>query len=354
MIVTKARATQLLTNSSGDCVGLIYSKGGKEEKEHGPVILATGGFGADFTQQSLLAQYRPDLMHLPTTNGEHCTGDAIKMGEAIGGRSIDLEWVQVHPTGLVEPEDPDAKIKFLAAEALRGVGGLIFDADGKRFANELGRRDYVTGEMWKNKAPFRLALNKAASDEILWHCKHYTGRGVMKYYENGDALAKDMGISVSVLEETTELHYQAAKKTEKDPDGGSFPAYPSGKSWDEPSGKTGSGKKFYHNIIPGSAVKTEEFYVAIITPVIHYCMGGLEIDCDSAVYGQDGNIIPGLYAAGEVAGGVHGNNRLGGNSLLDCVVFGRVAAKAACKWMFGAKDEFRLCPIPKEIKELTK
>merc|ERR1740139_2131051 len=103
-----------------------------------------------------------------------------------------------------------------------------------------------------------------------------------------------MGISVSVLEQTHDVHYQAAKKTEKDPDGGSFPAYPSGKSWDEPSGKTGSGKKFYHNIIPGSAVKSEPFYVAII----------------------------GLYAAGEVAGGVHGNNRLGGNSLLDCVVFG--------------------------------
>jgi len=316
--------------------------------------LASGGFGADFTQNSLLAQYRPDLMHLPTTNGEHCTGDGIKMGEAIGGKSIDLEWVQVHPTGLVKPDDPDAKIKFLAAEALRGVGGLVLDSHGKRFANELGRRDYVTGEMWKSKPPFRLCLNKAASDEIIWHCKHYTGRGVMKFYESGEALAKEMGIPVSVLEETHEAHYQAAKKTEKDPHGGSWPAYPSGKSWDEASGKTGSGKKFYHNIIPGSSVKTEPFYVAIITPVIHYCMGGLEIDCDSAVLGPSGKAIPGLYAAGEVAGGVHGNNRLGGNSLLDCVVFGRVAAQAACKWMFGAKDEFRLCPIPKEIKELTK
>merc|ERR1712079_663404 len=251
------------------------------------------------------------------------------------GKSIDLEWVQVHPTGLVKPDDPDAKIKFLAAEALRGVGGLVLDANGKRFANELGRRDYVTGEMWKNKPPFRLVLNKAASDEIHWHCKHYTGRGVMKFYESGVALASEMGIDVSVLEETHEQHYQAAKKTEKDPDGGSYPAYPSGKSWDEPSGKTGSGKKFYHNIIPGSSVKTEPFYVAIITPVIHYCMGGLEIDVDSAVVGSSGQAIPGLYAAGEVAGGVHGNNRLGGNSLLDCVVFGRVAGKACAKYMLG-------------------
>jgi len=341
-IITKARATQLLTNPAGACVGLAYEKGGVTFQEHGPVILATGGFGADFTQQSLLAKYRPDLMHLPTTNGEHCTGDGIKMGEAIGGKSIDLEWVQVHPTGLVKPDDPDAKIKFLAAEALRGVGGLVLNASGERFCNELGRRDYVTGEMWKSKPPFRLCLNKAASDEIIWHCKHYTGRGVMKYYASGEELAKDMGCPLATLEKVHEEHYQCAKKTEKDPDGGSWPAYPSGKSWDEASGKTGAGKKFYHNIIPGSAVKTEPFYVAIITPVIHYCMGGLEIDCDSAVVGANGKAIPGLYAAGEVAGGVHGNNRLGGNSLLDCVVFGRVSGRACAKYMLG-----------KDVKEVS-
>merc|ERR1712012_922785 len=145
------------------------------------------------------------------------------------------------------------------------------------------------------------------------------------------------GIELGVLEETHRIHYEAAMKTEKDPDGGNWPVYPSGKSWDEPSGKTGSGKKLYHNIIPGSAVAKEEFYVAIITPVIHYCMGGLEIDVDSAVLSTStGVAIPGLYAAGEVAGGVHGNNRLGGNSLLDCVVFGRVAGAAAAKYILGA------------------
>merc|ERR1739846_16790 len=334
-IITKATA-HTLTMEGGVCTGLVYEKGGADFNESGPVILCSGDFGADFTQNSLLAKYRPDLMHLPTTNGEHCTGDGIKMGEAIGGKSIDLEWVQVHPTGLVKPGDPDAKIKFLAAEALRGVGGLVLDANGKRFANELGRRDYVTGEMWKNKPPFRLCLNKVASDEISWHCKHYTGRGVMKFYETGADLAKDMGIPLATLEATHEEHYQAAKKTEKDPDGGSYPAYPSGKSWDEPSGKTGSGKKFFHDIIPGSAVKTEPFYVAIITPVIHYCMGGLEVDTNSLVVNAEGKSISGLYAAGEVAGGIHGNNRLGGNSLLDCVVFGRVAGRHAAEYMLGS------------------
>ncbi|CAK9008235.1 unnamed protein product [Durusdinium trenchii] len=345
-IITKAKVFKLVTEGNV-CVGCVYEKGGQNFQEFGPVILASGGFGADFTSNSLLAQYRPDLLHLPTTNGEHCTGDGIKMGEAIGAKTIDLEWVQVHPTGLVKPDDADAKIKFLAAEALRGVGGLILNADGKRFCNELGRRDYVTGEMWKSKPPFRLCLNKAASDEIIWHCKHYTGRGVMKYYSSGEDLAKDMGVDLSVLEQSHEEHYQAAKKTETHPDEGAWPAYPSGKSHDEASGKTGSGKKFFHNILPGSAVRHEPFYVAIITPVIHYCMGGLLIDTDSACVGPNDKAIPGLYAAGEVAGGVHGNNRLGGNSLLDCVVFGRVAGRAAAKYMLGA--DFK----PVDLREVS-
>merc|ERR1712232_180825 len=166
--------------------------------------------------------------------------------------------------------------------------------------------------------------------------------------------AKDMGVDIGVLEETHRIHCEAAKNTEKDPDGGSWPAYPSGKSWDEPSGKTGSGKKFYHNVLPPEKVKTEPFYVAIITPVIHYCMGGLEIDCDSAVYGKNETVIPGLYAAGEVAGGVHGNNRLGGNSLLDCVVFGCVAGRAASKYMFGADGKFRMYPLDAKDKQLSK
>merc|ERR1712113_478543 len=342
----KATVTKLL-QANGGVVGCLWEKAGVETKEYGPVILCSGGFGADFGSDSLLAKYRPDLLHLPTTNGEHCTGDAIKMGEKLGAETIDLEWVQVHPTGLVKPDDPDAKVKFLAAEALRGVGGLVFDSNGKRFANELGRRDYVTGEMWKNKPPFRLALNKAASDEIIWHAKHYTGRGVMKYYESGKALAEDMGVPLQVLVDTHQGHYEAAKKQEKDPEGGPYPAYPSGKTWDEPSGKTGSGKKFYHNIIDGAAVATQPFYVAIITPVIHYCMGGLECTVDAECIDTKTNIaIPGLYVAGEAAGGIHGNNRLGGNSLLDCVVFGRVAGRAACKYAFGSDGKFQMCPKP--------
>merc|ERR1712178_278358 len=196
----------------------------------------------------------------------------------------------------------------------------------------------VTGEMWKNKPPFRFCLNKAAGEEIIWHCKHYTGRGVMKFYDSGAELAKDMGVPLKTLEDEHEQHYQASQKAAKDPEGGSWPAYPSGKSGDAASGPTGSGKKFYHNVIPGSKVAMEPFYVAIITPVIHYCMGGSEVNAKGQVMSANGP-IPGLYAAGEVAGGVHGNNRLGGNSLLDCVVFGRVTAREAAKVMLGDEAE---------------
>merc|ERR1711918_139723 len=112
----------------------------------------------------------------------------------------------------------------------------------------------------------------------------------MKYYPSGAELAKDMGVDLQVLIDTHDQHYQAAKKMEKDPDGGSWPAYPTGKSWDDASGPTGSGKKFYHNIIPGSAVASEPFYVAIITPVIHYCMGGLEVTADAECISGNGQV----------------------------------------------------------------
>lgn len=85
-------------------------------------------------------------MTLPTTNGSHCTGDGIKLALGAGADTYDLHCVQVHPTGLVDPNDRDAKVKFLAAEALRGSGGIILDSEGKRFCDELGKRDYVLVE----------------------------------------------------------------------------------------------------------------------------------------------------------------------------------------------------------------
>merc|ERR1712228_775413 len=88
-------------------------------------------------------------------------------------------------------------------------------------------------------------------------------------------------------------------------------------------------------------VPDEPFFVAIITPVIHYCMGGLQTTVDGECI-RGNAALPGLFVAGEAAGGVHGNNRLGGNSLLDCVVFGRVAGRAASTYMSGSDGRFRM------------
>merc|ERR1719310_2190809 len=306
-VLMKTKVTKLLKDSAGAVIGVEFEQeDGKVGQEFGPVVIGTGGFGADFASDSLLAKHRPDLLNLPTTNGDHCTGDGHKMGEGIGAKTVDLEWVQVHPTGLVHPEEPDAKVKFLAAEALRGVGGVLLDANGKRFCNELGRRDYVTGMMWKNQGVtygnctgFFLCLNTKASNEIQWHCKHYKGRGLMRFYNNMGELAKK--------------YKEVAAKQTSDPDNGPYEAYGGGKSWDT------WGKKFFHNL-PVEA--SDAFHVAIVTPVIHYCMGGVKINADAEALTADGKVIGGLYSAGEAAGGIHGNNRLGGNSLLDCVVYG--------------------------------
>ncbi|KAI9266403.1 FAD binding domain-containing protein [Helicostylum pulchrum] len=314
-IIKKAKVESLIKDASGQVIGVEYIMVGKGAdntifKEYGPVILATGGYAADFTDSSLLQKHRPELYNLSTTNGDHCTGDGIKMAAAVGANTIDLEKVQVHPTGLVDPNEPDAKVKFLAAEALRGCGGLLLNADGDRFCDELGHRDYVTGMMNKNKFPIRLVLNTAASKEIEWHCRHYAGRGLMKRFESGEALAKEMGISPQHLEQTFETYNKIADGKVKDP-------------W---------GKRFFHNV---PIKMTDYFYVAHMQPVLHYTMGGVEITPEAEIKSANGVPIPGLFATGEMCGGVHGANRLGGSSLLGCVVFGRVAGETAAKHLFG-------------------
>jgi flavocytochrome c len=252
-IVNEATVTRLLTGPDGTgVIGVEYTKGGKTLVEYGGVIIASGGYAADYTDTSLLKKYRPDLMSFPTTNGEHCTGDGIKMAMAIGADVVDMEWVQVHPTGLVHPDDPNAKVKWLAAEALRGVGGIMIDRHGKRFVNELGTRDYVSTEMLKRheaQGPYRLVINSKGSKEIEWHCHHYVSRKLMKHYTSGTELAKDMKISSSVIEATMKTYSTQGAK-----------------------GQDEFGKKYFDNI---PFTIDDSFYVAFVCPVVHYSMGGL-------------------------------------------------------------------------------
>lgn len=114
-IIKKARVTAV--NKEGNRVtGVTYEFNGEKQSVDGVVVLATGGYAADFGDTSLLKKHRPDTFHLASTNGTHATGDGLKMLMEIGGNGIDLDKVQVHPTGLVDPKDPGSKWKFLAAE----------------------------------------------------------------------------------------------------------------------------------------------------------------------------------------------------------------------------------------------
>lgn len=310
-IIKKARVTKV--NIEGNNVtGVTYDFGAKEHSVDGVVVLATGGYAADFGDGSLLKQHRPDTYDLASTNGTHATGDGLKMLMAIGGNGIDLDKVQVHPTGLVDPKDPGSKWKFLAAEALRGEGGLLLNSDGQRFSDELGHRDYVSGEMWKQKEagkwPIRLVLNSKASNVLDFHTRHYSGRGLMKKM-TGKELAKEIGCSAESLQKTFTTYNAIAEGKQKDP----------------------FGKRFFHNL-PFDINDT--FHVALMEPVLHFTMGGIEINEKAQVLNSERKPFDGLYACGELAGGVHGANRLGGSSLLGCVVYGRVAGESASQYLF--------------------
>ncbi|KAJ5675130.1 uncharacterized protein N7477_005064 [Penicillium maclennaniae] len=310
-IVKKANVTSI--NKNGNHVtGVTYTLNGEPKSVDGIVVLATGGYAADFGDTSLLKKHRPDTFGLSSTNGTHATGDGQKMLMAIGANGIDMDKVQVHPTGLVDPKDPGAKFKFLAAEALRGEGGLLLNSDGERFSDELGHRDYVSGQMWKEKEkgkwPIRLVLNSKASNVLDFHTRHYSGRGLMKKM-SGKELIKEIGCGEAALKKTFDEYNLIAEGKKKDP-------------WN---------KRFFHNM-PFSI--DDEFHVALMEPVLHFTMGGIEINEHAQVLNSEQKPFEGLYACGELAGGVHGANRLGGSSLLGCVVYGRVAGDSACQYLF--------------------
>merc|ERR1712087_96253 len=138
-------------------------------------------------------------------------------------------------------------------------------------------------------------------------------------------------IPIANIESTFKEYGEIAAKQEKDPSSGPYEAYGGGKSHDK------WGKKFFHNL---PLDVNDAFHVAIVTPVIHYCMGGMKINPDAEAMGAGDKIIKGLYSAGEAAGGIHGSNRLGGNSLLDCVVYGRVSGRSAARYLTAANIEY--------------
>jgi flavocytochrome c len=317
-IVTSTEARELL-REDGHVVGVAVrgADGVDAEIRGDAVVLCTGGFSNDHTSDSLLAEFAPELLSRPTTNGAFATGDGVKMARRIGASLVDMDKIQLHPTGLVNPKDPSGATKFLGPEALRGSGGVLLNGAGKRFVDELDLRSTVTaaihaqGDVYPGSDGCLFAhcvLNDAAADLF--------GRGMLGFYwkriglfrkaDTVGELADLIGASEAAVRETLEA-YAAAAASGRCPE--------TGKS-----------------VFPVALGTEGPYYVAAVTPAIHYTMGGCEMTADAALIdGATRLPIPGLFGAGEVTGGLHGANRLGGNSLLECVVFGRRAGASAAE-----------------------
>jgi len=283
------------------------------------VILATGGFGHDFdSEDSLLKEFVPDKMKFPTTNGKQTQGIGVKIARKIGIGLTDMSQVQIHPTGFVNLDDRYAKNKILAPELLRGVGGILINQKGERFCNELGTRDYVSQKIIQNCEMAKdntitqyesfMLINQKVIDVYGGKVDFYIKKGYLRKFDSIKLFTEKMGISKyydNVVKTIKEYNESADKKMDQ------------------------FGKK----VFPQKFDLNDYIYVGVITPSIHYCMGGLTMTQNGELIKTDGKIMNGLFGAGEVTGGVHGGNRLGGNSLMECGVYGRRAARAAVEYV---------------------
>ncbi|KAI0406762.1 FAD binding domain-containing protein [Xylaria palmicola] len=322
--LTSAAEVEALTlGDDGAVVGVRYKKtegdGGEthEEELRGPVVFAAGGFAGD--AHGLVAQHRPDLAGMPSTN-EARPGPHGLLSDA-GATLVDMDSLQIHPTGFVDPADPTATYKFLAAEALRGEGGILLaPGSGRRFVDEMGRRDAVSAAVMalpRSEAAWEaggarqwdvtLLLDLGACEASASHLGFYVAKGLMRRVKVRD-------LEPAVVEAVD--RYAAAVAAGADDEFGRA----SFGSWRLP---------------PGEANRDQEVAVGTVTPVTHFTMGGVAFDPQARVLGREegGALAPigGLWAAGEITGGLHGDNRLGGSSLLECVVFGRIAGAEAAK-----------------------
>ncbi|KAI2624808.1 flavocytochrome c [Xylaria nigripes] len=311
-----AEVQEFLMGADGKVDGVRYVKDGQTHEVRGPVVFAAGGFAGD--ARGLLAAYRPDLAGMPSTN--EARPAPHRLLEDLGAAFVDMDSVQVHPTGFVDPKDPHATYKFLAAEALRGEGGIMLSADGKRFVDELERRDVISKVMMRGTPSedagvrqweVMLLLDPGACEAAASHLGFYVSKGLMRRVKVKD-------LSPAVVEAVDA--YAAAVAQGRD----------------EAFGRWSFG---YWRLPPGEANRDEEVCVGTVTPVTHFTMGGVAFNEKAQILRRDGErLVPveGLWAAGEITGGIHGDNRLGGSSLLECAIFGRIAGSEAAQSLLGA------------------
>lgn len=290
-IFNESKVTKLLKNENKEIVGVEVNDAKKVTAK--AVLLATGGFGAS---KDLIAKYRPDLKNYRTTNQPGATGDGLKLADKVGAQLEQLELVQVHPT-----VQQDTDHAFLIGEAVRGEGAILVDHQGKRFVNELNTRKIVSSAITAtSEHSAYLIFDQSVRDRVK-AIEFYDSIGLVVHGENIADLAKNINVDPKNLEKTINNWNKAVESHD-----------------DEEFGRTTGMDR---------TLSKAPYYAIHIAPAIHYTMGGIHINAHTEVYDTNGNLIPGLYAAGEVSGGLHGNNRIGGNSIAETIVFGREAGK---------------------------
>ena len=296
-LLTDTTATEILVQD-GAAVGVVATgkTGNTVTVNAGAVVLTTGGFGANL---DMVVEYKPDLAGFMTTNAAGIQGQGIAMATAIGAATVDMEQIQIHPT-------VQADTASLITEGLRGDGAILVNAEGNRFIDEVGTRDVVSAAEIAQPGSFSWLVVDQKMVDASSVIQGYINRGFMFSGDTYEALAEALEIPADAFAATMDTWngYVAEKN---DPDFGRT-------SFAQP-------------------LDTAPYYAVKVTAGIHHTMGGLKIDTETHVIGTDGEIIPGLFAAGEVTGGVHGGNRLGGNAVADFVVFGRIAGQQAAAWI---------------------
>lgn len=256
------------------------------------VILASGGFGAN---PEMVVKFKPELEGFGTTNAPGATGDAIAMVEKLDVSLTDIEQIQTHPT--VVPF-----INEMITEGIRGDGAILVNHEAKRFINELETRDVVSKAILEqNGATAFLVLDKQTYDKASTYEK-YKNQGLLKEAQTLAELAEIMKVDAATLEETVAKYNEAVKAKA-----------------DSEFGRTSLDVELI----------TAPYYTVEISPAIHHTMGGVTINTSTQVINNSGEVVEGLFAAGEVTGGVHGANRIGGNAVTDITVFGRIAGANA-------------------------
>lgn len=258
------------------------------------VIVTTGGFGAN---SDMVIEYDESLKGFGTTNHPGATGDGINMATSIGADLIQMEEIQTHPTVVLDKG-------YMITEAVRGNGAILINRDGKRFVNEIDTRDVVSEATLKQEGKTSFLFFDEGVRESLKAIEKYVDMGLTTEADSIEELANSLDINSDNLKETVEI----------------YNGYVDGKE----------DKDFSRADMP-SKLESPKFYAIEVGPAVHHTMGGLKINEQTQVLNEEGQSINGLYAAGEVVGGVHGGNRLGGNALLDLMVFGRIAGTEAAK-----------------------